>query len=62
MKLFSKKNKKEKTNKTEMQPHQKKCQYCDMVFDDEDRLKRHTRKAHNDKNGDMPNFNPFGPS
>lgn len=62
MKLFSKKNKKEKTSKAEIQPHQKRCKYCDMVFDDEDRLKRHIRKAHNDKNSDMPNFNPFGPS
>jgi len=23
-------------------------------------MKRHARKAHNEKGGDMPNFNPFG--
>lgn len=61
MKLFSKKNK-GKIVKTDIQPHQKRCKYCDMVFDEEDRLKRHIRKAHSDKNSDMPNFNPFGPS
>ena len=37
-----------------------KCKYCDMKFEDKERLKRHTRKAHSEKGGDMPKFNPFG--
>ena len=36
------------------------CKYCKMKFEDEEKMKRHTRKAHNEKGGDMPNFNPFG--
>lgn len=52
MRLFSKKN--EEGNA------KKKCKHCDMVFEDDDRLRRHTRKAHGEKNSDMPNFNPFG--
>lgn len=31
-----------------------------MVFDQEERLRRHIRKAHNERNSDMPNLNPFG--
>lgn len=63
MKLFSKKNNnKEKSNKIENASNQKKCKHCDMVFEEEDRLRRHIRKAHSDNSGDMPNFNPFGPS
>jgi hypothetical protein len=31
-----------------------------MKFEDKDRLKRHTKKAHSEKGGDMPKFNPFG--
>ncbi|MDQ6723184.1 MAG: hypothetical protein M3Z01_02830 [Thermoproteota archaeon] len=31
-----------------------------MVFEDSERLRRHIRKAHDEKNSDMPNFNPFG--
>ena len=50
----------EKKNSSE--PSHKKWKHCDMVFDDEERVRRHIRKAHNDKNGDMPNLNPFGPS
>ena len=52
MRLFSKKPDKDNTKK--------KCKYCDMIFDDDDRLRRHIRKAHNERNSDMPNFNPFG--
>lgn len=38
-----------------------KCEYCDMKFDDKERMKRHMRKAHSEKRGDdMPNTNPFG--
>ncbi len=37
-----------------------KCQYCDMTFDEKERMQRHTRKAHREKGGDMPNANPFG--
>jgi uncharacterized C2H2 Zn-finger protein len=38
-----------------------KCQYCDMKFDDKERMKRHMRKAHSEKGGgDMPSTNPFG--
>ncbi|MEW6603258.1 MAG: hypothetical protein AB1351_01045 [Thermoproteota archaeon] len=37
-----------------------KCQYCNMTFDDKERMKRHTRKAHSEKGGDMPSTNPFG--
>jgi uncharacterized C2H2 Zn-finger protein len=36
------------------------CKYCNMKFEEEEKMKRHTRKAHNEKGGDMPNFNPFG--
>ena len=36
------------------------CKYCKMKFEDEEKMKRHTRKAHTEKGGDMPNFNPFG--
>jgi uncharacterized C2H2 Zn-finger protein len=52
VRLFSKKIDKENSKK--------KCKYCDMIFDDDDRLRRHIRKAHNERNSDMPNFNPFG--
>jgi len=38
-----------------------KCEHCDMIFDDKERMKRHKRKAHGEKAGDdMPNTNPFG--
>jgi uncharacterized C2H2 Zn-finger protein len=38
-----------------------KCQYCSMTFDEKERLRRHTRKAHSEKGGDdLPNRNPFG--
>jgi len=52
VRLFSKKN--------ERDDNKKKCKYCSMVFEDDERLRRHTRKAHSEKNSDMPNFNPFG--
>jgi len=39
-----------------------KCKHCDMKFDDKERLKRHVRKAHTEKGGDMPNVNPYGGS
>ncbi|TLY01495.1 MAG: hypothetical protein E6K88_04420 [Thaumarchaeota archaeon] len=37
-----------------------KCQHCNMTFDDKERMKRHMKKAHSEKGGDMPNKNPFG--
>ncbi len=48
------------SRKSEKGTNKKKCKYCNMVFEEEDRLKRHIRKAHSEKGGDMPNFNPFG--
>ena len=60
MKLFSKKNTKDKNKKNEDDGNKKKCKYCDMIFDEDDRLRRHVRKAHSETNSDMPNFNPFG--
>jgi hypothetical protein len=33
-----------------------------MRFDDKERMKRHVRKAHTEKGGDMPNVNPYGGS
>lgn len=63
MKLFSKKKSNKDVEKSEAkESNQKKCKHCDMRFDDDERLRRHVRKAHNERNGDMPNFNPFGPS
>jgi uncharacterized C2H2 Zn-finger protein len=62
MKLFFKKDKKTVEKENSNRSIQKKCKHCDMTFDDEERLRRHVKKAHNEKNGDMPNFNPFGPS
>ena len=61
MKLFSKKNTKDKKNeKNEKDNNKKKCKYCDMTFEEDDRLRRHIKKAHGAANSDMPNFNPFG--
>ena len=37
-----------------------KCPDCNMTFDEKERMKRHVRKAHGEKGGDMPNTNPFG--
>ena len=31
-----------------------------MKFEEEEKMKRHARKAHSEKGGDLPNFNPFG--
>jgi uncharacterized C2H2 Zn-finger protein len=39
-----------------------KCKHCDMKFDNKERMKRHVRKAHTEKGGDMPNVNPYGGS
>jgi uncharacterized C2H2 Zn-finger protein len=39
-----------------------KCKHCDMKFDDKERMKRHVRKAHTEKGGDMPNVNPYSGS
>jgi hypothetical protein len=36
------------------------CKYCNMKFEEEEKMKRHARKAHSEKGGDLPNFNPFG--
>ena len=38
-----------------------KCPYCDMPFEEKERMQRHERKAHRERGGsDMPNRNPFG--
>ncbi|HZD35750.1 MAG TPA: C2H2-type zinc finger protein [Nitrososphaeraceae archaeon] len=37
-----------------------KCKYCDMKFNDKERLKRHSRKAHSENEDFTPNANPFG--
>jgi uncharacterized C2H2 Zn-finger protein len=37
-----------------------KCHYCDMTFDEKERMQRHEKKAHRERGGDMPNRNPFG--
>lgn len=38
-----------------------RCKYCNLQFEDKERLSRHSRKAHTEKGGgDMPNRNPFG--
>jgi hypothetical protein len=39
-----------------------KCKHCNMKFPDKERVKRHIRKAHTERGGDMPNTNPFGGS
>jgi hypothetical protein len=39
-----------------------KCKYCDMKFQDKERMKRHIRNAHSEKGSDMPSTNPFGGS
>lgn len=63
MKLFSKKKSSKNVEKRDTKDSNlKKCKHCDMRFDDDERLRRHVRKAHNESNGDMPNLNPFGPS
>ncbi len=63
MKLFSKKKSNKDVKKRDTKDSNlKKCKHCDMRFDDDERLRRHVRKAHNESNGDMPNLNPFGPS
>ncbi|MGB8035557.1 MAG: C2H2-type zinc finger protein [Nitrososphaeraceae archaeon] len=36
------------------------CKYCNMAFDNKEKLKRHTKKAHGEKGGDISNPNPFG--
>jgi uncharacterized C2H2 Zn-finger protein len=37
-----------------------KCKYCGMKFDDKERLRRHSRKAHSENDDFTPNVNPFG--
>ncbi|HEY7506472.1 MAG TPA: hypothetical protein VH621_02600 [Nitrososphaera sp.] len=37
-----------------------KCEHCDMIFDEKERMQRHMKKAHRERGGDMPNRNPFG--
>lgn len=37
-----------------------KCKDCEMKFTDKERLKRHSKKAHNEKGDFMPSTNPFG--
>jgi uncharacterized C2H2 Zn-finger protein len=46
--------------KNEEQLNEIKCKYCDMKFDDKERLKRHSRKAHSESEDFTPNPNPFG--
>jgi uncharacterized Zn-finger protein len=46
--------------KKEGQSNEFKCKYCSMRFDDEERLKRHSRKAHSESEDFTPNVNPFG--
>jgi uncharacterized C2H2 Zn-finger protein len=36
------------------------CKYCNMKFENRERLEKHTKKAHSEKGGDMLNPNPFG--
>ena len=36
-------------DKTDDEPKFLTCKYCDMKFEDKERLKRHTRKAHSEK-------------
>lgn len=52
MGLFKRKEKVEQGNY--------KCKYCTMKFEHKETLKRHAKKAHGDKGGDIPNLNPFG--
>ena len=47
-------------DKTDEEPKLIACKYCDMKFQDKERLKRHTKKAHSEKGGDMPKSNLFG--
>lgn len=37
-----------------------RSKYCNLQFEDKERLSRHSRKAHSEKGGDIPNRNPFG--
>ena len=37
-----------------------KCEHCDMIFDEKERMQRHMKKAHRERGDDMPNRNPFG--
>jgi hypothetical protein len=62
MDLFRRKdNNNKKGEEKEMQQKTSfRCSSCDMEFNDKDRLRRHTRKAHSKGDGDMPNPNPFG--
>ncbi len=41
MDLFRRKNKEDQKGF--------KCEYCNLKFDDKDRMKRHVRKAHSEK-------------
>jgi uncharacterized C2H2 Zn-finger protein len=54
MKWFSRRKDEDNTDRTF------NCKYCNMKFEDEEKMKRHAKKAHSEKGGDMPNFNPFG--
>ena len=62
MDLFRRKNNNNKKGEEKeiQQQTSFKCSSCDMKFNDKDRLRRHTRKAHSKGDGDMPNPNPFG--
>ena len=62
MDLFRRKNNNNKKGEEKeiQQQTSFKCGSCDMKFNDKDRLRRHTKKAHSKSDGDMPNPNPFG--
>jgi uncharacterized C2H2 Zn-finger protein len=59
MGLFGKKN--EGKGKEQQQKKLWKCDHCNMIFEEKERMKRHMKKAHGEKSGgDMPSTNPFG--
>jgi uncharacterized Zn-finger protein len=62
MDLFRRKNNNNKKGEEKeiQQQTSFKCSSCGMKFNDKDRLRRHTKKAHSKSDGDMPNPNPFG--
>ncbi|HEY6882734.1 MAG TPA: C2H2-type zinc finger protein [Nitrososphaeraceae archaeon] len=37
-----------------------RCKYCNTTFESKERLKRHTKKAHGEKDSNISNPNPFG--
>jgi len=43
----------------EEKPQEFKCKYCALKFEDKERLRRHSRKAHSENDSELPNTNPF---